>query len=90
MYDKLKVELVFFESKNSDGLKILKPANFMFVKTDDLHNYVMPVPTSMRLSTSAGKVNKSTWLEIVGIHIYDARQGYGIPTQNPVQYFGDV
>jgi hypothetical protein len=49
MYDKLKIELIYFKSKGDDGREVLKPANFMFAKTDDLHNYVMPVPMNMKL-----------------------------------------
>lgn len=90
LHDKLKVELVFFQSKGSDGRQVFKLANFMFVEAAIGRNFIMPTPINLQISREAGKVQKSKWFEIVGLHVYDGLN-IGLPIgKTPVQYFGDV
>jgi len=92
-WDKLKVRLVFFKTKNDSNETIFKLGNFMFVSggSGNEKHYVMPTPMHLQLSEEPGKVDKSNWFEIVGIDVFDGEPSQGIPFDAlATQSFGNV
>jgi len=92
IYEKAKIELVFWKDRKADdGRSIYRLAPYCFVEVALGKNFVMPTPPNGTIIFSHDPNCGLRWDEyndIVGMHIYEQR--FGLPTQNPVQFFGTV